>query len=262
MWNIMKAQNYQTRRDNLTIYIVLIGIIGPLLLVSMNLGTGIDSLTGSMAAAGLGEMLFVLIGVVTLFMTARICGWDQADKTMNYEVLSGHDRSEVFFGRVFVSLMWGEAVSMGITVFPVLLCSLISGWGIHMALRDMALRYLLLLFPIFRLICEFVLLTFLLQNCYKAMLIGWVFYDLAVLGSMIYEEVTDKAVTVQLAATNISYLMAGFNARFEYVNGEDVSIYVTTVEPSMAVATIVASVLAGALCLLAGYLIFRRQDIH
>lgn len=131
-----------------------------------------------------------------------------------------------------------------------------------MALRDMALRYLLLLFPIFRLICEFVLLTFLLQNCYKAMLIGWVFYDLAVLGSMIYEEVTDKAVTVQLAATNISYLMAGFNARFEYVNGEDVSIYVTTVEPSMAVATIVASVLAGALCLLAGYLIFRRQDIH
>ncbi len=262
MWNIMKAQNYQTRRDNLTIYILIIGMIGPILLASMNSGTGIESLTGSMTVAGLGEMLFMVIGVVTLLLTARICGWDQADKTMNYEVLSGHDRSEVYFGRVFVSLLWGMTISMVIAVFPVLVCSLISGWGINMKLSDIVLRYLLLLFPVFRLICEFALLTFLLKNCYKAILIGWVFYDIAVIGSMIYEEVTDKAMTVQFAGMNISYLMAGFNAKFEYINGEDVPIYVTAVEPAMAVETIFASLLVGGLCLLIGYLFFRKQDIH
>lgn len=262
MWNIMKAQNYQARKDNLTFYVFIVGMIVPILLASWDSGTGIDSLTGSMIMAGLGEMMFFIVGVVTLLLTTRICGWDQADKTMNYEVLSGHSRGEVFFGRVFVSLLWGGIGSMVLVIFPVLVCSLVNGWGISMKLGDIVIRYILLLFPVFRLICEIALLTFLLKNCYKAMLIGWLFYDMAVVGSMIYEEVTDKAMTVQLAASNITYLMAGFNARLEYMNGEDVTIYATAVEPSMAVETILVSVLVGGLCLLAGYLVFRRQDIH
>lgn len=262
MWNIMKAQNYQTRRDNLTVYVFLTSLLLPLVLIMLQSESDISALTGSIVMAYYGEWLFFIIGVVTLLMTARICGWDQADKTMNYEVLSGHDRGEVFFGRVIVSLLWSGTISMVVAIFPVLVWTMINGWGISMKLSDIVLRYLLLFFPVFRLICEFALLTFLLKNCYKAMLIGWVVYDFALLGCLIYEELTDKAVTVQFAGMNISYLMSGFNAKFEYINGEDVSIYATAVKPAMAVETIAVSLLVGGLCLLVGYLVFRKQDIH
>lgn len=262
MWNIIKAQNYQVRRDNLTIYILIVGLVVPLLVASMNSGTGIESLTGSIAMANLGEVVFVMLGAILLILTSRICGWDQADKTMNYEVLSGHSRSEVFFARVLVSLLWGGVIGMVIAIFPVLLCTIISGWGVNMNLSDIVLRYLLLLFPIFRLICEFILLTFLLRDCYKTMLIGWVFYDVTIIGAMIYEEVTDYTMTVQFAGLNISYLMEFSNAKIEYINGEDVSVYVTAIEPSVALATILVSLLVGAACLMIGYAVFRREDIH
>lgn len=262
MWNIMKAQNYQTRNDNLTVYLFGIGLLLPFAGMLLESELDFGAMTGSMAMAHIGDMLFVSIAVVALLLTTRICGWDQADKTMNYEVLSGHDRSEVFFGRVLVSLMWGEIGSMAVAVFPVLVCSVINGWGMNMKFSDIVLRYVLLLFPVFRLVCEFALLTFLLQNCYKAMLVGWVLFDFTIIGGLIYEEMTNKTLTLQFAGFNISYLIAGFNSKLEYINGEDVPIYVTAVGPSMAGGTIFISLLVGGGCLLIGYLFFRRQDIH
>lgn len=262
MWNIMKAQNYQTKNDNLTVYILLFGILFPFIILLIEVDFDVSTLTGSMTMAQVAEMFPFVLAIITLGLTTRICGWDQADKTMNYEILSGHSRGEVYFSRVIVSLLWSGISSMIIIILPVLVFSLINGWGVSMKLGDIVVRYLLVIFPILRLICEFILLTFLLQNCYKAMLIGWVLFYVAVLGSMVYQDLTDKVMTVQFAVTNMMQLLNFSNFRPEYINGQDVPIYETAVSQSMVAGTLVVSILIGTLCLAAGYAIYRKQDIH
>lgn len=261
MWNTVKALNYQIRND---IFIVCVLIVGTVMaFLGLLLGnTDIHQLTGSMTLLNLREELLLLLVVITLLLSARISGWDMDDKTINYEVLSGHNRGEVYFGRVIASMFWCITSSMLVALLPILTMSMINGWGVNMKLGDILIRYVLLIFPLFRLVCEFVLLTFILKSCYKAMLIGWVFFASAMIGCMVYQELTDKTITTQFAYSNLVWIMGFDNAKLEYINGEDVPVYLTTVSSSMAFETILVCLLVGTACLWLGYTMFKKQDMH
>ncbi|MBP1549570.1 MAG: hypothetical protein J6A05_06155, partial [Oscillospiraceae bacterium] len=100
MRNIIKALNYQTRTDNVTYYSILLGIF--LTIFGM-----LDfDMTGSEYVALNGESISLLPVFLILMLGVRILGWDYADKTMNYEILSGHHRREVYFARVIVAHIW------------------------------------------------------------------------------------------------------------------------------------------------------------
>lgn len=257
----MKALNYQTRRDNVVIYALLAGLLFPFLTVILETGFDLDGLSGGLFMAELGSNYPVVFSIVFVILGPRICGWDATDKTMNYEIMAGHSRKEVYFGRVIVSLIWSMVSGIVIMVLPVLVMTMINGWGENVNVYDAVIRYLLILFPMFRLICELILLTFLLRNCYVSMLVGWVLFDAALIGSMVYMELTEKQLTVQLAASNLITLFGFDNYKLEYVGGEDIPVFSAGLSSSMILGTVFVSLLVGGICLAIGYVVFQKRDM-
>lgn len=260
MWNIMKAQNYQIRGDNLVILVLLAGMLLPTGMVIMDFD--ISELSGGFFMAQLGSNLPICLGMVLVILVSRICGWDAGDKTMNYEVMAGHSRAEVYFGRVITSIIWGLGSGIAMLVIPVLGFTMINGWGDNMNPGDAAVRCVLFLFPMLRLICEFAMLAFLLRDCYKAMLIGWSFFAVSMVGIMIYEGLADTVLTVQLVITNMREIIGFGNYKIEYIGGEDTPVYVTGIDTSLVMGTTLVSLLVAGACLAVGYAVFKKQDMN
>lgn len=260
MWNIIKAQNYQTKRDNVTVYGILAGMVY-LLAGLISIDGSLSDITGSLWLVYMGAEMPIVLAIITLILTARICGWDYADKTMNYEVLAGHSRGAVYWGRIITSMLWGIPVGIIMLLLPMLLFTVTKGWGVSMSLQGALLHLLLLLFPMLRLICEFALLTFLLKNCYAAMLIGWVLYASVNIIAMVAEETAEVRLTVQFAATNMAALLNFSNYTIKYIDGEDVMVFDTALDSALAVQSAAVSLLVGAVCLIIGYICFKKSDM-
>ena len=258
MRNIIKALNYQTRTDNVTYYSLLLMVF----VVAMTfLDADITSVTGGEYLSSAGESLALIPVFGLLMLSIRICGWDYTDKTMNYEILSGHHRKEVYFGRVIATLLWSVPICFGVMVLPTVIFTIANGWGVNMDLGGMAVRYLLSIFPMIRIVCQCILLTFLVKSAYAAWGIGFVITMFSSIFYMIVEEFIDMKLTYQLASTNLIKLFT-FNQSIGYINGEDVAIYHTELEPSFVIGTIVVSLAVSAICLALGYIFFKKSDVN
>lgn len=262
MQNIIKALQYQTRRDNVTYYAFFALILGYLLVFSdlngaLNL-TGSEYFSYSMATFCIPVVMFIII------ITTRICGWDYADKTMNYEILIGHNRKEVFFSRIWVSFLWCMPIAVLGFILPPFVLSLINGWGIRMDMGDMILRCALSILVIFRMYCECVLLTFLTKSCYIGLLVSFLFIEMGGTVPMWLEEIGGIKVgnfVTAFSMANFVDLVTPVKYGWEYINGKDEMVFDMTVDPSFAAVTIIVSLVAGIGCILISYLYFKKSDM-
>lgn len=255
MRNIIKALTYQTRTDNVTYYSILLAVF--LTIFGM-----LDfDMTGSEYVALNGESISLLPVFLILMLGVRILGWDYADKTMNYEILSGHHRREVYFARVIVAHIWCIAFCVGFMLLPIIIFTLINGWGETMDFGGMALRFALAIFPMIRIVCQYVLLVFIVKSAYIAWAAGYLLSMFSMLIPMLFEELMQIKFTYQFANTNLMKLFT-FNQSMGYVNGEDVTICHTELEPSMIIGTIGVSVAVSVICIVLGYVIFRKSDVN
>ncbi|MGN1341429.1 MAG: hypothetical protein ACI4WS_14140 [Oscillospiraceae bacterium] len=257
MWNIIRAQNYQTRSDIVTvaalIFISALTVISPVFNA-----IPFSELTGSEYALNF-EKAFLLY--ILLIVTTRVCGWDQSDKTINYELLAGHKKSEIYFGRIITSFIWVGAASVVLLFVPMAACAMINGWGDRADFSEIMLRFLMLLLPLFRIACECILLTFLVRNGGLGTVLGFVLLDISAMISsfMMMEEEVDCPWI--LGTLNFMVLSSPSDYSYGYVNGEDVVIYDASIDPSLVVGTAAASVLVGAACLIIGFVYFRKSDM-
>lgn len=263
MWNIMKSQNYQTRGDNLVIYGFLIVLIFPFLGLLMD-GDGsiFGDLNGGMYLLLASPMFPFAATILSLIVVARICGWDSTDKTINYEIMAGHSKAEVYFGRVCSALIWTIGGSFAAMVLPVAIISLICGFGNSMPLGDVALHTGIFLAVVFRMSCEYILLTFLLRNCYAAMLLGYTFTAFGMVGVMIYTDITGVEPTVETVLVNMGQLFNFGNYQIKNIGGEEIQVFNLSLEPSIISSTVLVSLLVGIICLLVGYVFFSRRDMR
>lgn len=222
----------------------------------------LDELMGSYIPVMMGEPNMIIPGIFVIVLTARIMGWDYTDKTLNYELLAGHSRGAVYWSRVCVSLV---QVMAGCAIFlflPLLVFGIINGWGHSADMGNIMLRYGLSFLPLLRLMGECVLLTVLLKNCYMAMIIGYILYYSGMLVMLVLEPFVDIKWMVQLCSVNLTKLLYMDKSRFQYINGEDVLVYQTSLEPGLLVGTIGVSLIVGIACLVLGYLYFKKSDMN
>ena len=103
MINVMKAQKYQLLRSISNYVILLCSLIFMATILFAELSDEqVEKITGSMFVSYIGEINLVMLPMIILVYTAVIFGNDLSDKTVNYELLSGIKRRDVFFGRFFV----------------------------------------------------------------------------------------------------------------------------------------------------------------
>ncbi len=259
MWNIIRAQNYQTRNDLVVVVaLLLIGILAVISPMFNVVGVPFSDFTGSFYAVN-SDKTFLLF--VALVITARVCGWDQSDKTINYELLAGHNRSAVYFGRIITTFIW-VGVSCSVLMFvPLGVCSAINGWGYSADFSWVMIRYLLAFLPIFRVTFELALLTFLLRSSGLSIVLGYLLLDIVCSTDSILRVESDIEITWQLGVTNLMRVTGFPDYSYGFVDGEDVIVYESALDQSFVIGTVAASVLVGAACLIIGLVLFKKRDM-
>lgn len=260
MWNIMKAQNYQIKGDNLIIYGLLFSLllpVGGLLLDD----TGLDYMTGSVYAVSMFSFLPFVFTIISLIIVTRIIGWDMNDKTINYELLSGHSREQVFFGRLIMSLVWTIIASVIVTVIPLVIFTIINGWGHSLKVSEFATRFAVCLCPYIRWICEVVFITILVKNSNAGMVVGYMMFVASVFASLIIEELLDASLDTVFVASNLLALSEISNSRNQLIGDEMVAVYDGAIEASLLNNSIIVSLVVGLVFIAISYMIFKKKDM-
>lgn len=259
MWNIIKAQNYQTKNDLVVIISLLLFSLATIFSPLLNYpNLSFSEWTGSMYAVNSEKSLMFFL---VLIITTRICGWDQSDKTINYEVLVGHSRGSVYAARILASFIWIIPVYAIIFFAPIGICTAINGWGHSADFSNVILRYLLSLLPLCRLVCEFAMMTFLLKKGSISTVLGFVIIQGVAMAQAIINSESDFSLTWQFGVSNCMELWTFEDYSYGYVDGIDVVVFDTVLEPSLIIGTTAASLIVGALCLLIGSVFFKKTDM-
>lgn len=265
MQNIIKSLHYQTKRDNVTYYALFAAVLGYILVFSgLNGFDGVLSFTGSEFFVEAQGLFNLPISIFLVILATRICGWDYADKTMNYEILIGHSRKEVFFSRIWVSFIWCMPIALALFVLPPLVLTLINGWGIYMDMGEMILRCVLSVFTIFRMYCECVLLTFLTKSCYIGLIASYLLTEVGAVVTLAFKELGGKALSnlaVISSLGNCNELMTLDKYSFQYIDGKDEMLIDAAVDPTYAALTVIVSLAVGLGFIVISYLYFRKSDM-
>lgn len=263
MWNLIKAQHYQLRNDKVIrwIWILFLGSQVWTYWVKVQ-DVSLGEMTGSYSCVGDAFELVIVLSIFVVSVTARVMGRDYKDKTMNYELMAGHSRSDVLLSRLIVSLLHSAVGCILCLFLPMVFFTVINGWGNSTDFGNVILLYVVSFLPLFRIWGECVLLTMLLKHDYMAMIIGTVLFYGSMLIVLLTKIFVDFEFILQFSCSNLNKLLSIDNGRMHYVNSEDVWVYESAAGPELMIGTIVVSLIAGVVCLLLGYLYFKKSDMN
>lgn len=262
MWNLFKG----TMRQNLRSAGLWVCWIIVLVMVPLQFGLIFgEGLPDSPASTVFGEWITgpaSLLPMALAWVVCRICGWDLRDKTANYEILYGKKRSQVYFSRFLAALLF-SLVTVLLSAVPFLLLIARNGWGGSLSAEN-ALLHCGLMFPVlFRLICFFTALSFLVGNDIAAAFLGWMF-SFAGMTLYLISTLADFSLrlTWQIASVNLLTLMDFSNKTKGFFEGQDITVYKAELTQAFCTETLLSGIGIGLLWLLLGYFIFRKKDLR
>lgn len=255
----MKAQNYQARQSKATLYAIFITIF--IMCLPFADVSGMEDMSGSMFALLSSEFISMGLMIFAAIIVPSICGCDMNDKTINYELLSGHSRSQTYFGRVIVGFLWAVIGGVLITLGPILLVTVIKGWGNTIMLGDALSVYALTLVVYIRCIAELSLFTFLVRNSFAAGFLGFALFEATGIAGMVIEELFDKKLDCLFSITNMLAVSELSNSRIMVIDGEAVEVFSTAFYEGLMTDTIIVSLVMVVCCILLGYAIFKKRDM-
>ncbi len=255
MRKIIKSQLYQLKFNRLTIFLfialVAFGIAQAIVEINLNQRLG-KIVTGGDFAALNGGMQVIVALLFIIVCTAQTCFGDFVDKTTNYELMSGHMRWQVFWGRVITTIMVTIPATLILILTPIVTVTAIYGWGTKLDIGGILIRLALMMLPILRHCCELMLLGFISKSPYIVMAGGYLYFALVM---QFYE-----SDSLFLASTNLISLSRievwttfGLDSELNY-------IYDTGLDYTVIIGTIVVSLLVSAGSLLLGYIFFKKDD--
>lgn len=260
MINVIRAQLYQLKRD-----IVVWGILLFALLISfiMHIESFEKALTGSEAATLMGESMSVMVGMlVIMVVVANVMGKDFLDKTINYEVLSGHTRKDVFLGRLLVGTTTGVLLAFIVTLAIPVTLTILNGWGTTMELNGFLIRCGLYLLILIRIACELAFLTTIAKNPYITYLVAFVLGEVQMGLTTAQIHYADAEVSPVLPVANSMNLFMFQDWSTFFLDETDQIVYNSAVTSEMAVWAIVPSIVIGLVMVIFTYVFFRQDDLN
>lgn len=257
MKKIIKSQFYQ-------FFLELIPCVSFICIVALSIWLAIaensfgEPITGDVYYADFliqGTMLplfFIAIAIPIL------CGGDFLDKTSNYELMSGHLRWESYFGRVIPCIVIGVLGWLIISVAPIIVLTIMNGWGGKIAVSAVIGRYALTLLPLIRFICEIIFLTFVIKNPYIIMALSYVMI-------MVMSIMAPKGNPFLTGLSNVlhfSWIDSWVTYGLGSLDGSTNYIYEASIPPSDIINTVVFSVIISAAVLYLGYVFFKKDDME
>ena len=260
MKSIIKSQIYQMRLTYLwkKIFFLLLGFNMLMMYIDVVLDDSAGSLSVFMVEGDYSSLItFVLLFVV--LTTAEICGNDFADKTINHDLLSGHTRKEVFFGRVIVAMGVSFIGAALLILVPLFIFYGAGYWGNTLDFSGALFRNLLCLLPIMKVCIEVIFLTCILKNGLFS----------AVLGSILIIVIS---MANGMGTITCPYLFSVTNiGQVLHFHGEGVMCakdlkefisYEVALEPDVLLSTCLYSTIIGAMVLVLAYKVFEKDDLR
>lgn len=262
MFNLIKAQNYQMIRSNATILTFIICIAFAFIpFVGMDSSFSSD-ITGGLYTTMYLEMMIFVIMIISMVLVTRVMGWDFADKTINYEVLAGHSRGEVFFARFLDATVWGILGTLGTTILSIGVVSLLYGWGNEVLFSEFLIRYLYIIVVAFRFICFCALVTILMKNHIAAGLVSFMLAEGSVMVQILSEEVLNINCKHWFALGDMFEIAEVTNSRNIIENGIEISRYDMSMEPGYVLTGILVSLVISAVYIGIAYYQFKKRDMR
>lgn len=258
MLNIIKSQIYSALRD---IYTYIAGFYMLIMFVMTILLTLVDikneTVTGSLMFSSYcaNSIIFTLINV--LIFTTRLSGWDFNDKTLNYEVLYGHKRSSVFWGRVLMAVTFSTVTSVLMTFAPVVAAYLINGWGNIVPAREALIRSAILVLTLLKLSAVLIFITVIVKNSWAAMILGFLTIMIEAFVSLF-----DSKIMTFLSVYAVSKATLFENLKLDFIDGEDVMVFQDRLSSGFITQNILICSVTILASLLIGYLVFRKRDMN
>lgn len=252
MCEIIKSLFYK-EKNNVIIYLMILCVI---ILPVLNISNISDTkITGSVLAVNnIGSCFYYLL--LCLVISGIVIGSDFIDKTINYEIMSGHNKEQMYFGRLIVAFIITILSLFVALVVPFILVSLKDGWGETIYLKDFVIRVLLMVFPIFKFISLIQLLSFVLKNHYGAIGFGFAvaFMEFTLSSFDAIPEVFNKF----LIFDNLKTLFT-FETKINEVGAIS---YISNISNSDMMNIIIANISIGFCFVMIGYLFFKKSDLE
>lgn len=263
MFNLMKSVRYSLVRSKVFIITLLSFVATEFLLVFGNISdpAELKKITGEVFISGYMGDLYLFGAIVMLILTSLICGADAGDKTLNYELMDGHSRNSVFGARLLCNLWWSGGVTTLLMVLPFVLFSCINGVGKSAVLGDLVVRFVLTLFPTFRLIMFFGMLAFVLRGAAKGGALSYACLMASIILELLlsFQDLGDS-INYLFGVQNGAFLFMHNNARSMVVEGEQMMVMDFSLYPSLVWMTCLTSLVLGMLYLGISYFVFIRSD--
>lgn len=262
MKNIMKSIWFEILHSKLLIriYVAFVIIMGLIAVLNVNIDTQNTGASGMITDNA--TIIYEFPVFILALIVGVICGEDYKDKVANYEILSGHSRISIFFARSLMGIIPGAVLATILCFIPLIVGTLVGGWGNELVLSDVIIREFLIFFPMLRLAAFFALLTFMIKNQYIMMAIGFV----VSMFQTILNEMLSYSKSVYVSIFNMGLLMSFDGWSIYNVDpGEGIQYYhsyVSSVSMQLVIGTIVVSLLMTAFYLFMGYALFRRDELN
>ena len=264
MINLIKAQQYRTRRDYTTYIIIFVGMV---IYTFFMLVTISDSSEGASDASHYfftsATSQAVVGNLLIMTLTTLISGSDMLDRTMNFELLDGSKRSRVYFSRFIVSLCWALGVVYAMVLIPIMFMGVFKGWGNLISVADFAKRMVLLLFPYVRMIALYTSLTFIIGDYRAVFAIGFILCQFELLAEMIIQELTKLPTYVRafFSVSAVNVLMDVDNLGFDYVDAKDITVIKDTLTTSDKILCAGICAAMTVIILVIGLKVFKKKDL-
>lgn len=259
MWNIIKSQWYQTVRDRRVRGVFLVTILFNVAITFANLDGWEGNLKSSAITADMSSFYGVMGLIFMLALTAFVMGTDFVDRTLNYEILAGHSRGEVFWGRFVVAALTGSTGALIVMAFCPCLFTVLYGWGNVLHAGGVVLRYALVGVMLLRVACELALIGVILKNPYTVIFVGYIIGCVEFLVLLLKPILLNADILFQILSVCHCSELLSFGV---HVNEAGQVAGVSFVEPQAALVTIAGAVIIGAAAATAACMYFKRDDLH
>ena len=167
MHNLIKSQNYTLRHDLLIVITIISLFTIPYMAVYLNgvlEGETLGGLTASKYMITVGAAIPEIFLWGVMILVAKAVGGDGSDKTINYELSSGHSRARVYWSRIITGFIWSVGIVVVAIFVPFVVLTMINGWGDNISLNELMVRFAIMIFPMIRLAGAFMRATSLIGN--------------------------------------------------------------------------------------------------
>jgi ABC-type transport system involved in multi-copper enzyme maturation permease subunit len=254
---------YQSIRDNGTYYTFLGGILGFVLMFIgiMEEVDNIGEMTGSKYMTYNSNSIILLL--MALVFTVRICGSDISDKTINNEMLTGTKRSKIYAGRVIISLFYVMISYALFFILPIVIFGAVNGWGFTMPLREGVIRLSLEIVPLIRFTAIIACFVFATLNPLAVALIGFMLIMGEAMIVLIADELGGVMQEYLLPFLTMAELseIENYNFTLGYIDGKDVEVLGNGIASGTIATIAIAGTIAAVLYFIIGYAIFGKKDM-